>query len=121
MIEMNFGIEITGSDKGIIDYMLNQRLNPVALSPIQLYRQHYEEVAKEKILDIISKGPDEGFYVNRTRGEKFNRTYYTTKAEILAIIQDQIDGFSGLDLVVSSEDFTWVFVTNHDGMIYKVV
>ena len=117
---MNFGIEITGNDKGIIDYLINQKLNPAALSPLELYQQCYKEISKEEILSIISTGPDEGFYINRTRGDKFNKTYYATRAEVLVIIQEQMDEFSGLDLLVASEDFTWVFVTNHDGLVYTV-
>lgn len=117
---MNFGIEITGNDKNIIDYLLDQKLNPGALSPIELYQQRYKEITKETILNTISTGPDEGFYVNRTRGEKFNKTYYTTKVEIMTLLEEALDNFSGLDLLVATEDFTWVFVTNHDGAVYLV-
>ena len=117
---MNFGIEIIGNNKNIIDHLINQKLNPELLSPIELYQLKYSMVSKEEILAIISSGTDEAFYINRTRGDKYNKTYYTLKSELITLLEEQIGEFDGLDLLVASDDFTWVFVTNHDGDIYKV-
>jgi hypothetical protein len=61
-------------------------------------------------------------FISRTTGGGFDKIYYATKAELMVLIRDHIDDdeFQGLDLTVANEDFTWVFVTSHDGDIYKM-
>jgi hypothetical protein len=120
--QMNFGIELTGDDKAVVDYRINQLLNPDNLPPIELGQKRYLLTQKQKVTTTILASKDDGFYINRTRGDRFDKIYYATKQELLKLIEEHIDAdeFSGLDLLVANEDFTWVFVTSHDGDIYTM-
>jgi hypothetical protein len=119
---MNFGVELMGDDKSVIAYRIEQSLNPNSLPPGELGRQRYTLTPKQGFMADLAACADEGFYISRTTGGGFDKIYYATKAELMVLIRDHIDDdeFQGLDLTVANEDFTWVFVTSHDGDIYKM-